>query len=489
MASPTVILLLPLALGWLSSSVTTHVYDGSNSVFLVERRRSLPKGFIFATSTAAYQVEGAWNASGKGENIWDQMVHTNPGFIADRSNGDTACNSYNLYKDDIKLIKDLGFRMYRFSISWSRVLPDGTTRQINEPGLKYYDDLINELISQGIEPMVTLYHWDLPVALQNMGGWLNRTIVDYFQDYADLIFARFGSKVKWWITINEPFSIETIWQGHNILKAHARAFRLYKAKYWHHGGKLSISLDSTAAFPKNSSNEEDVRSCERYMQFQLGWFAHPIFSTYGDYPAVMRDLIDNNSAREGRNFSRLPYFTVKEIEQIRGTFDFFALNHYSSRMCTNGKRGQSPSWSRDMEVYAYFNASWPPSQSSWLKVVPEGFRKLLNWINFEYNEPEIFVTENGFSDYNVLDDQGRINYLKGYLSEMEKAIYEDGCNVTGYTVWSVLDNFEWRAGYTERFGLVHVDFESPLKTRTKKASAAFIKDYIEANSAWISTGS
>uniref|UniRef100_A0A146L9N2 beta-glucosidase n=1 Tax=Lygus hesperus TaxID=30085 RepID=A0A146L9N2_LYGHE len=489
-----------LVVGCLSFIITSEAWMDDNSVLLVERGRSLPKGFIFATSTAAYQIEGAWNASGKGENIWDRMVHTNPGFIKDGSNGDTACDSYNLYKDDIKLIKDIGFRMYRFSISWARVLPDGTTRNINEPGLKYYDDLIDELIRQGIAPMVTLYHWDLPVTLQEMGGWLNHTIVDYFQDYADLIFARLGNKVKWWITINEPRSIVDGYgsdgyapalnltgvgdymAGHNLLRAHAKVYRLYKAKYQHQGGKLSITLDSIGAFPKNSSDEEDLRSCERLMQFNLGWFAHPIYSTYGDYPPVMRYLIDNHSAREGRNFSRLPYFTVEEIEEIRGTFDFFALNHYTSKMCTTGKQGRSPSWHRDTEVETYSDQSWPSSQSSWLKVVPEGFRKLLNWIKVEYNDPEIFVTENGFSDYNILDDQGRINYLKGYLSEMEKAIYEDGCNVAGYTIWSVIDNFEWRAGYTERFGLVHVDFESPGKNRTKKASATFIKDYIEANS-------
>ncbi|BES93783.1 glycoside hydrolases [Nesidiocoris tenuis] len=459
-----------------------------------------PKDFIFSTSTAAYQVEGAWNESGKGVSIWDDIVHRDPSFIADRSNGDTAADSFHLYKEDVQLVKHLGFRMYRFSISWPRVLPDGSTKFINEPGVKYYEDLIDELLANDIAPMVTIYHWDLPQMLQQKGGWLNSTIVDDFEKYADFVFSRFASKVKWWITINEPFSITTGYggddyapgltmhgigdylAGHNLLKAHARAYRLYKSKYSKFEGKLSLSLDANGAYPKDETNEEDIRAANRFMEFELGWFAHPVFSRYGNYPAVLRDRVDLNSAREGRDDSRLPYFTKDEIEEIRGTYDFFALNHYSSRLCTSGKTGPTPSWSRDSNVVTSFNDSWPPSQSSWLKVAPEGFRKVLNWIKTNYDNPEVFVTENGFSDYNQLHDLGRIDYLKGYLSELSKAINEDGCNVIGYTVWSILDNFEWRAGYTERFGLVHVDFNSPNRTRTMKQSATFIKKFIKENS-------
>ncbi|XKL62633.1 hypothetical protein PGB90_002466 [Kerria lacca] len=210
---------------------------------------SIPSDIMFACSTASYQVEGAWNIDGKGENIWDRLTHTNPNFVSNKDNGDIACDSYHLYKEDVKLIKDIGFDMYRFSISWARILPNGDLTSINDAGIGYYHNLIDELLESGIKPMVTMYHWDLPQKLQDIGGWMNSLIVDYIEDYADLLFKLYGDKVKWWITINEPSEIIDGYSsdryapdlnldspanyivGHNILKAHAKIFRLYNTKY------------------------------------------------------------------------------------------------------------------------------------------------------------------------------------------------------------------------------------------------------------------
>ncbi|KAL1138328.1 hypothetical protein AAG570_008392 [Ranatra chinensis] len=390
-----------------------------------------PKHFIFSTASAAYQIEGGWNEDGKGENIWDRIVHSDPNYIQDHSNADVTCDSYHKYKEDIKCIRKIGFKAYRFSLSWARILPTGDITRINKNGIKYYMDLIDELIKNDIQPMVTLYHWDLPQTLQNLGGWLNPIIADYFEDFAYLVFSIYGNKVKWWITINEPSCIASGYggvdyapamhlngigeylAGHTLIKAHAKVYRLYENHFKSaQKGKISFALNGAFGMPVSES-EEDVMAAERYNQFEFGWFAHPIYSNTGDYPPVMRDTVDRNSAGEGRRFSRLPSFTNEEIEFIKGTYDFIGINHYTSRLCTTGSEGENPSRSRDTKVKTSVDPNWPPTGVSWNKVVPEGLRKLLNWLKNEYGNLTVFITENGYSDNTtVLHDKGRIEYYK-----------------------------------------------------------------------------
>ncbi|XP_073971828.1 myrosinase 1-like [Rhodnius prolixus] len=279
------------------------------------------------------------NLLGKGIHIWDSFTHLEPYKIIDRSNGDVASDSYYKYKEDIQNVHDLKFDMYRFSIMWARILPDGYRHRINQKGIDFYNRFIDEVLSKGKQPMVTLYHWDLPQPIEDNGGWLNPAIVQIFADYADLIFNHFGDKVKWWITVNEPMNVAAGYgtsvlapgldihgvgeylAGHNIIKAHANVFRLYERKYRiKQQGNVSINLSGLFGMPLRNNSHEDEEAAERHNQFTYGWFGHPIYSKEGDYPRVMREYIDRNSALEGRKQSRLPYFTREEINYIRGRY-------------------------------------------------------------------------------------------------------------------------------------------------------------------------
>lgn len=470
----------------------------TNGNFDLSSLQGFPKGFIFSTATAAYQIEGAWNTSGKGENIWDRICHTNPSFVANNDNGDVACDSYHKYKEDVQHIKDIGFHMYRFSLSWSRLFPTGYTNSVNPDGVRYYNDLIDEILSNGIEPMVTIFHWDLPQSLQDIGGWLNPNIAQIFADYARAVFNLFGNKVKYWITINEPQIVTTGYggvtvapalnlhgtgeytSGHNILRAHAKAYRIYDQEFRQkQGGKVSLSLNGAFHIPKNASDPAHVEAAERANQFIFGWFGHPIFSLEGDYPPVMRDFVDRNSLAEGRAESRLPSFTEEEIFELKGSSDFIGLNFYSGIQAEPGLDGPIPSVQRDQQISG---SAIPGSQKSacdWLMGTPNEFRLALNWFKNEYNNQEVFITENGYCDSGEVDDQERIKYYKGYLENLLKAINEDGCRVCGYTVWSLMDNFEWRSGYTNKFGLLKVNFDDPDRPRMKKLSAKFFRDLLQ----------
>ncbi|XP_065212467.1 myrosinase 1-like isoform X1 [Planococcus citri] len=458
---------------------------------------AFPERFLFAASTASYQIEGAWNEDGKGENIWDRLTHTEPDIVKNRDNGDIACDSYHLFKEDVKLLKNAGFNLYRFSISWSRILPNGEITLINPKGVEYYRNLINELLENDIQPFVTMYHWDLPQKLQDLGGWTNPLIVDYMEDYADLLFELYGDKVKWWITINEPMEVVRGYDcreyapaldlgspanyivAHNILKAHSRIFRLYDNKYRSkQNGKLSISL-SSRYYKGKTDSKEDLDAANRAMQFYIGLFAHPIYSKEGDYPDVVRKMVDESSKKEGRKRSRLPTFTKEEKESLIGAYDFFGVNHYSSSLCTPGSSLTSRTFQKDMDVTFSFDPEWPGCKAPWLMVVPWGFRELLKFIKENYDNPPVFVTENGYCDSGEIEDKGRISYYKEYLTELLNAVHDYKCNVIGYTAWSILDNFEWLDGYVYKFGLVHVDFEDANRKRTPKSSYDFFKQLLK----------
>ncbi|GLT87930.1 hypothetical protein SLE2022_059810 [Rubroshorea leprosula] len=475
--------------------------EGADSGAKEVSRSDFPPNFFFGVATSAYQIEGACKEGGRGASIWDSFSHTE-GKTVDGSTGDIGVDHYHRYKEDVDLIHKLGFDAYRFSISWSRIFPDGLGTKVNDEGIAFYNNLINALLEKGIQPFVTLYHWDLPLHLdESMGGWLNKEIVKYFGIYADTCFANFGDRVKNWITINEP--LQTAINGydtgvfapgrregsatepylaaqHQIL-AHAKAVSIYKSKYKEkQGGQIGLVVDCEWA-EANSDKSEDKRAAARRLDFQLGWYLHPLY--YGDYPQVMREKLGH----------RLPKFSEEDKELLRNTMDFVGLNHYTARFIAHATDGpEEVTFYKDQEIEII--AQWEEGEmigekaaSEWLYVVPWGIRKVLNYIAQTYNNPTIFVTENGMDDeddssltlHEVLDDKLRVRYYKGYLAAVAQAI-KDGVDVRGYFAWSLLDNFEWAQGYTKRFGIVFVDYKNGL-TRHPKSSAYWFSKFLKGN--------
>ncbi|XP_006818285.1 cytosolic beta-glucosidase-like [Saccoglossus kowalevskii] len=462
-----------------------------------------PDNFTWAVATASYQVEGAWNEDGKGLSIWDTFTHQ-PNHIYKNHNGDVACDSYHKIAEDIDILKDLGVTHYRFSLSWPRILPDGTVDNINNAGIDYYNRLIDALIAANIQPMVTLYHWDLPQSLQDIGGWSNDILAVYFNLYAELCFEKFGDRVKTWITLNEPYIAArmghemgvhapglrhqgtTIYRvGHTMLKAHAKAWHSYNTIYRpDQKGSIGITLVGFWGEPASDS-DEDRAAADRYVQFMLGWFAHPIF--IGDYPDVMKEQILKKSRAQGLTSSRLPSFTEEEINLIRGTSDFIGLNYYTTQLVRHAETETLPvGFLEDQDQVAWYNESWPKTGVPWLRPVPWGFRKIMNWIKMNYDNPPIIITENGVAEFSdgkeqLLNDTWRIQYITSHVNEMLKAHHKDGVDVRGYTAWSLTDSFEWTAGYAYRFGLYYMNADDPIRKRIPKASVDSFSEIIRNN--------
>lgn len=455
--------------------------------------KKFPEGFVWGSATSAYQIEGAHDLDGKGPSIWDSFV-TIPNRIKNGDTGNTGIDHYHKYKEDIALMKAQGFKAYRFSIAWPRVMPEGKG-EVNEAGIQFYSNLIDELLSNGITPWVTLYHWDLPLALQTEeDGWLNPKITDYFKDYADLCFERFGDRVKNWITHNEPWVISILGYGqgmfapgrrsnsepylaaHHLLVSHAKAVDLYRTKYAHQQGTIGITNNCDWREPLTDS-VEDKAAAQRALEFFLAWFADPIYK--GDYPQVMRERLGD----------RLPQFTEEEKKLLVGSSDFFGLNHYTTTYAAEEKASTGDNVkgnggiSEDQQVALSQDPSWKLTAMDWA-VVPWGCRNLLQWISERYDHPPIYITENGFAiddemkDGQVDDTTTRLAYYKQYLEACHEAI-ENGVKLEGYFAWSMFDNFEWALGYGSRFGLNYVDYQT--FERTPKASAKWFSEVIAAN--------
>ena len=457
---------------------------------------------MWGTATAAYQVEGAWNIGGKGENIWDNFTHTG-GNIDDDSTGDVACDSYNKYPEDIQLMKNMGLNTYRFSISWARILPEGTG-EANPEGIKFYNNVLDALEEAGIEPAVSLYHWDLPQALQDQGGWLNETVADWFEEYATVCFREFGERVKFWITLNEPAvtaynghgsgehapglkgpGTYTYIAAHNQILAHARAVQAYNTFFREEqNGKIGITLSVGWKEPENSTDEGHRNASETAMMFDMGWYTEPILGT-GKYPTVMRDNVDRKSTEQGYQSSRLPTFTPEESVMILNSSDFLGVNMYTSQLVypkdeTVPKEEASKNY--DDDVFQYQDPDWYASGSVWLKVTPWGMRRCVKWVKDHYGDIPIYITENGVSDnLGNIDDLHRIYVYKHYINQLLKSVVEDKVNVKGYYAWSLLDNFEWARGYTEKFGLHSVDMTDPDRARTPKRSSVFYSQIVAQN--------
>uniref|UniRef100_A0A4W4FLV0 Lactase n=1 Tax=Electrophorus electricus TaxID=8005 RepID=A0A4W4FLV0_ELEEL len=453
------------------------------------------EGFAWSVATASYQIEGGWRADGKGLSIWDKFAHT-PLKVGNDDNGDVACDSYHKINEDVDMLRRLKVNHYRFSISWPRILPDGTTRKINEAGLNYYHHLIDALLAVNIKPQVTLYHWDLPQALQDVGGWENDTIVKRFRDYADVVFSNLGEKVKFWITINEPYNVANIGHGygtaapgtviikdfrpgtapyivaHNLIKAHAEAWHLYNDRYRaKQGGIVGITINSDWALPRNPYKQEDIDAARRVVEFQIGWFAHPVFN--GDYNKVMKNRIRERSFAAGLPKSRLPEFTPEEVKRIKGTYDYFGFNHYTTVLAFNMDYKNLQHYDADRGVGTIHDRSWLDSGSAWLKVTPPWFRTILNFIKEEYGNPIIYITENGISERGNmnLNDIHRIHYYENYINQALKAYLLDGVDIRGYTAWTLMDNLEWATGFAEKFGLFYINRSDPSLPRIPKQSA------------------
>lgn len=465
--------------------------------------------FMWGTATASYQIEGAHEADGKGVSVWDTHSHTQ-GKIEDSRNGDVACDSYNKYQQDVEIIKSLKTTHYRFSLSWSRLLPTADASKFCQAGVDYYNKVINALLNAGVAPCVTLYHWDLPQCLHDKGGWQDDMIVSKFEEYAKFCFDKFGDRVKMWITINEPHVQCGLGYGSGLhapgiqdpmfacykvsrtmLLSHAKAWRLYDSEFRSvQNGKISITLNSDWCEAKDPNNEEDKKAAEMYLESTLGWFAHPLYVD-GDYPQVMKDAVAEKSRQFGMKASRLPTLSEDEKKLIKGTHDFFGLNHYTSRLAekmseANEKYRIHP----DLDVFAFPHPEWERAGSEWLYIAPWGLRRLLNHIKKNYGDPTIIITENGCSskhpidnpgDRPNIDDEQRCKYISAYINEALKAYKLDGVKLEGYFLWSLMDNFEWAAGYTERFGLHYVDFEDDGRPRKPRKSCQVYRQIIERN--------
>uniref|UniRef100_A0A8C7NZ53 Klotho n=1 Tax=Oncorhynchus mykiss TaxID=8022 RepID=A0A8C7NZ53_ONCMY len=426
---------------------------------------TFPDNFMWAVGTAAYQVEGAFEKDGKGLSIWDTFTRGGNRIAT----GDVGSDSYHNTQSDVRALKQLGVSHYRFSLSWSRIFPNGSRGSYNEIGTNYYRTLIRKLKEINVQPVITLYHWDLPDNLQRtFGGWSDPALVELFRDYADFCFQTFGDDVKYWITIDNPFLVA--WNGygtgkvapgikndpdlpfrvgHNLLKAHAAAWHLYDRHYRpQQQGKVSMALASHWIKPSRT-RRESLQACQWSLDFVLGWFARPLFID-GDYPPSMKHNLSH----------RLPSFTQAERDEVRGTADFFALSH-------------GPSLS-----YQLIDVSLKFGQIEVLDL-----RMLLYWIRAEYDNPPIYIVESGWFVQGDIktEDSKNMYYLKRFIMETLKSIKYDGVNVIGYTHWSLLDGFEWHREYDIRRGLYYVDFNTHNLKRRPKTSANFYKKLIQKN--------
>jgi len=422
-----------------------------------------PKDFFWGASTAAYQVEGAWQEDGKGESIWDRFSHTT-GLVKGSFNGDVACDSYHRYKEDIEIMKKLNLTSFRLSLSWPRIQADGTGAP-NQKGLDHYKRLLDALHEAKIRPLVTAYHWDLPQALQDKGGWPNRDTEKYFAEYASIVANALGDRIHTWAIFNEPaiFTGLGYFLGvhapgltdfaaflratHTVNLAQGSAFRAIKAAS--PKAEVGTAFSTTYCQPKTNS-EADKAASERYHAIANAWFMDPVLK--GHYPDALAAAITPEQLG----------IQPGDMEKIKSPFDFLGINYYN-RTIVHEANDWGP-----LHVKGEQGPDGPKTEFFW-EVWPDGFHDMLMRVTHDYNKPVIEVTENGCSYGDAPDahdrvaDQRRIDYCRAYIGGMARAI-RDGANIRGYNHWSLMDNFEWAEGYTQRFGLTFVDFQTQKRT-------------------------
>jgi beta-glucosidase len=444
--------------------------------------RAFPSDFLWGTATAAYQIEGAVDEDGRGPSIWDTFSHT-PGKTFAGHTGDIACDHYHRWPEDVRLMQELGARAYRFSVAWPRIFPEGTG-PVNERGLDFYDRLVDALLASGIVPFVTLYHWDLPQALQDRGGWAERLTVEAFARYAETVARRLDDRVRYWITHNEPWVVAYLghYQGvhaprlrdlalavrvsHHLLVSHGLAAQAIRSVSSH--AQVGITLNLSPVRPASSS-AADQAAAQAYDGILNRWFLDPLFCR--GYPADTR-----------RALGRVAEFPESDTAIIAQPLDFLGMNYYAPAFVravpadSGHTLGLETLTAAELSQrgYALTDMGWP--------IVPEGLEELLLRLHHEYRPTAIFITENGaaFPD-EVLDgavrDDRRIAYLAAHVSAAHRAL-QAGVPLRGYFVWSLLDNFEWAYGYSKRFGIVYVDYATLV--RIPKASFHWYRGVIAA---------
>jgi len=443
-----------------------------------------PADFLWGAATSAYQIEGSPLADGAGPSIWHEFAHT-PGRTCDGNTGDVACDHYRRYRDDVALMGELGLNAYRFSASWSRVLPEGRGR-VNPPGLGFYERLVDALLEQGIQPMLTLYHWDLPAALDRLGGWLNPDSAHWFADYAQLLFRALDDRVKLWVTLNEPWVVvdggylhgvlapgqrnlfAAPRASHHLLRAHAAAVQAYRATGRHQIG-LVVNLE-----PKYPATEttEDLAATMRADAYWNRQYLDPVF--LGAYPPELGEIFG----------AAWPAFPAADLDFIRQPLDFLGVNYYSRQVVRHDPQDWPLQAARVRQPQqTYTSLDW--------EVYPPGLTDLLEWVAHRYGPLPLYITENGAAFYDPphatgrVDDPLRQRYLRDHLRAALEA-RQKGVDLRGYFAWSLLDNFEWAHGYSPRFGLVHVDYAT--QQRTIKGSGRFYAKVIHSQGAALLAG-
>ncbi|KAI8805335.1 glycoside hydrolase superfamily [Cladochytrium replicatum] len=479
-----------------------------------------PNDFLYGCAISAYQSEGAWNVAGKQPSIWDSFAHA--GRIANNATGDVAADFYHQYPKDIPTIRSaLGANSMSISLSWTRIISDAglPSQRVNPDGVAHYNKVVDAMLANGLEPFVSLYHWDLPQSIMDKyAGWISRDIVDDFAFYADAVFTALGKKVKYWATLNEPFQICAAGYGygtmapgrcsdrsicaegdtlvepwlcaHNALLAHATAVNVFRTKHKPSNptAQISLKLDGAFAFPYDPESAADLAAVDRILQWEIGWFADPIY--FGKYPDAVAGTLGP--------LGLLPEFTDTEIALVKGSADYFAWDAYTSNWVKSlvDSTGKPVIGACDP---AEFEAHWPQcaelvqqrtgggefignaTQAPWNFAVPEGLRSGLKWIHDRYKPEIMYISENGmpvlgedaWTESQWADDVPRTWWYKGYTDQLKLAIVEDKLPVKGYLAWSCFDNLEWGDGYAFRFGLLRVDYKD--QSRHVKNSARFLK--------------
>ena len=422
-----------------------------------------PKTFTWGASTSAFQIEGAVHEGGRGESIWDRFSHT-PGKIAIGDDGDVACDHYHRFAEDLDLVKSLGLHAYRFSISWPRIIPTGRGASV-QAGIDFYDRLVDAMLERGVEPWATLYHWDLPQPLQELGGWAERDTIDRFAEYADAITTALADRVKNWLTINEPWVASVLghgwgihapghrnWSeaftaGHHLMLAHGRAVDVVRANV--PDGKVGLVLNLTTARPATDTLD-DRAAAWRLDGFINRWYLDA--ASGRGYPVDILERLESNA----------PAVEPGDMEAMSPETDFLGINYYMPSYIKNDPDDPLLGFGQVDRAAAVHTAT------DWI-VEPEGLRDLLVRVSRDYSFGPLYVAENGaaFDDPAPVDgavpDPERTDYIESHIEAVAAAI-EAGAPVEGYFVWSLLDNFEWAAGYEKRFGIVYVDFETQERT-------------------------
>jgi beta-glucosidase len=442
-----------------------------------------PDDFVWGTATSAYQIEGSPTADGAGRSIWHRFSHT-PGNTWLDETGDVACDHYRRYKDDVAIMAELGANAYRFSIAWARIFPAGTGA-VNKKGIDFYSRLVDALLERGIKPNATLYHWDLPEALDDRGGWLNRDIAGWFSDYATTMFDALGDRVEMWSTLNEPWVVtdggylsgvlapghsnlfEAPIAAHNLLRSHGLAVERFRFSKAAKNGKIGITVNLEPKYPASDSPEDlaAVRRADAYINRQ---YLDPVF--LGRYPDEMREIFGE----------AWPEWSDEDMRLIKQPIDFLGVNYYTRRV------------ERDYPENLPLRTKHVPqpqhveTDTKW-EVFPEALTKILLWATERYGKPAIYITENGAAFYDPphtidgrIEDPLRVDYFRQHLRAAHEAM-KNGVNLKGYYAWSLLDNYEWAHGYSKRFGIVHVDYST--QQRTIKSSGRYYADVIRTKGA------